>query len=476
MEEKGPARDPDVAHGSEERIADTLLREIRERRGAVGPPNGLQRLLALEDESAPALACGGERPREWFKHGDWRVYAPPVEGGVGTVVASFSGADEREAALFRDAVSGRVFPPFDLATAYDLYVSEGWVAETAQRKLSPWQLDAFYRLKRFVPRKVQLAARRSLARRQQQPEFPAWPLDRSVVRLLRLFAYCTLLAQGRREAGFRWFWPDGHRAALILTHDVEEEEGFRLALEVADLEEELGFRSSFNVGGWYPIDWGVVHELSTRGFEIGSHGLSHDRSLFGSRKAFETQLPALRDVIDRLGASGFRSPSTYRVFDWIGELPVDYDCSMPHSDPFEPQPGGCCTLWPFFVGKVVELPYTLPQDHTLFTLLGQRTAELWLEQATAIEEEFGLIHCLSHPDRGYLAEPRNRALYREFLTAMAERHEVWKALPQEVAAWWRQRDVGEVQAGLGTVRIDEGADVVLEPPARSLTAGRESRL
>ena len=85
-----------------------------------------------------------------------------------------------------------------------------------------------------------------------------------------------------------------YHAALILTHDVETGDGLRRALELADLEQERGFRSSFNVvAGDYPIDDGILRELTDRGFEIGLHGLHHDRSLFSSRAEFERQLPAL---------------------------------------------------------------------------------------------------------------------------------------------------------------------------------------
>jgi hypothetical protein len=171
----------------------------------------------------------------------------------------------------------------------------------------------------------------------------------------------------------------------------------------------------------------------------------------------------LRDLGELVGAVSFRSPATYRVVDWIGELPFECDCSMPHSDPFEPQPGGCCTLWPFFIGRVVELPYTMPQDHTLFTLLGHRTPKLWLDQAARIENENGMIECLTHPDRGYLGDARKRSLYAEFLDAMSERAGLWRALPREVAAWWRSRDNGEGEHGL--VRIGESPDeVMFDPP------------
>jgi peptidoglycan/xylan/chitin deacetylase (PgdA/CDA1 family) len=307
-----------------------------------------------------------------------------------------------------------------------------------------------------------------LIRRQGLPSFPRWPIDKSVSRLLRFYAYCLLLARGENEAEFRWFWPDRYRAAAILTHDVETARGLSLAVELADLEQECGFRSSFNVGGWYESDPGILRDLTARGFEVGMHGLRHDRTLFSSRAAFEAQRPALAALASRLGAEGFRSPSTYRVFEWLAELPISYDGSIPHSDPFEPQPGGCCSLWPFFIGQVVELPYTLPQDYTLFTLLAHRSPALWLEQVDKIVEEFGLIHALTHPDRGYLGDLANRECYRELLVALAERDEIWKPLPRELANWWRLRDADgadEPQLRRGPIRIGETADdVELEPP------------
>jgi peptidoglycan/xylan/chitin deacetylase (PgdA/CDA1 family) len=357
-------------------------------------------------------------------------------------------------------------PDEELEREYERLVFERWRETSPNRQLSTGQLNAFYRVKPLIPRRAQLAARRALIRWQRLPEFPQWPLDLTVARLLRDHAFCTLHAQGRRQAAFRWFWPAGYDAAVILTHDVEGQSGLPLAIELADTEQALGFRSSFNVGAWYDVDPGFVRELTSRGFEVGVHGLRHDRSLFASRAAFEAQQPALRELIERLGARGFRSPATHRVLPWIAELPIEYDCSVPHSDPYEPQPGGCCSLWPFFIGPVVELPYTLPQDHLLFTLLRHKTPSLWIEQARRIEAENGLVQVVSHPDPGYLGDREKRARYLELLRALAERPALWKALPREVASWWRERDSGAAAAS-GTIAIGDTPDeVVLSPPER----------
>jgi peptidoglycan/xylan/chitin deacetylase (PgdA/CDA1 family) len=451
---------------------------------------GLERLLKPLESVTLDTAPGTGQEEVWMSAGEWRLLATPrlrpSAISPGSVeIERFQLENGRSLSAFQRQ-GGSVYVPFDLDEAYSNFVTEAWSQKGDVRQLSEGQLKLYYRVKGFLPREFWLALRRFFIRIGKPPRFPAWPFDRSIDRLLRFYALCLLLESGQEQAPFLWFWPGTHRAALALSHDVESEEGLGLALELADLEQERGLRSSFNiVGAQYEIDMGIVRELQNRGFEIGLHGLHHDRSLFSSREEFERQLPGLSEAARRLGAHGFRSPATYRVLDWLEELPVEYDCTVPHSDPYEPQPGGCCSLWPFMLGRIVELPYTLPQDHTLFTLLRNRSVTPWLEQANAIEERFGLIQVLSHPDRGFLGDADKRALYVELLDALAEREQLWKALPHEIASWWRRREGGETRGAAeqraGTFRrLDEpGQDYVLiEPPADepapALSSSRQS--
>jgi predicted glycosyltransferase/peptidoglycan/xylan/chitin deacetylase (PgdA/CDA1 family) len=420
----------------------------------------------------------GEIPAGWLRAGDWRLFVASSRASPsGDVVEQFTRDDGTTIAAVVDE-HGDVQVPFSLGGAFSGYTSEGWTSASDQQRLSVAQLDLFYRLKRVLPRSLQLALRRRFIARQGLPSFPSWPVDNSVGRLLNFYARCSLLATGATEAEFLWFWPEAHSAALILTHDVEGPEGIRLALELADLEEELGFRSSFNFGAWYDIDPAVLQELRSRGFEIGSHGLVHDRSLFSSRAAFESQLDGLARAAERLGAEGFRSPATHRTNEWLAELPALYDCTIPNSDPYEPQPGGCCSVWPFFLGQLVELPYTLPQDHTLLTLLRHRTPDLWLDQAAAIEREHGLIQCVSHPDRGYMGDADKRAVYADFLRGMVERDGIWRALPRDAASWWRRRasaKLDDPEMATGRFRLADAPDgVVFEASGGSLLVGRET--
>jgi len=436
------------------------------------PRPSLDELLRPLIDAQPRVAAGPRSQWEWLQAGDWSLPAviSEQERPAGRLLHRFT----REGSSHVDAVQlddGVVALPFDPDRSYRRLVTERWRAGADVQALSTTQLRLYYRVKRLLPRRFWLSLRRAHARRMQLPAFPAWPFEPSVDQLLRFSAACRLHSAGRSEAQFIWFWPGRHRAAAILTHDVESADGLRRSLALADLEQERGLRSSFNlVAGDYPVDHGILRDLRDRGFEIGLHGLHHDRSLFSSRHEFERQLPLLADAARDLGAVGFRSPATHRRLEWLPELPVGYDCTVPHSDPYEPQPGGCTSIWPFLIDGMVELPYTLPQDHTLFTVLGRRSPQLWLEQLDRIEQRHGLVQCLSHPDRGYLGDADKRAMYASLLDALREREQLWKPLPREVAAWWRRRAAARAcggEFGRGIMRVDAGAAFaqLLPPPA-----------
>jgi hypothetical protein len=124
--------------------------------------------------------------------------------------------------------------------------------------------------------------------------------------------------------------------------------------------------------------------------------------------------------------------------EWMQALEIEYDLSFFDTDPFEPIPGGTMSIWPFEIGRFVELPYTLVQDYTLTAVLGETTPRIWVEKVDFIETFSGLALLNSHPD--YLLQPANWRLYEQFLQAMRRRDgSYWHALPREVARWWRAR-------------------------------------
>jgi hypothetical protein len=152
---------------------------------------------------------------------------------------------------------------------------------------------------------------------------------------------------------------------------------------------------------------------------------------------FEQRLPAIRDYARRWGATGFRSPATQRVWEWMPELGFDYDSSYTDTDPYEPQAGGCCSYLPFFNQEQVELPITLPQDHTLFVILQQTDGDLWVDKARHIRDRGGMALALAHPD--YAVDARLVSAWSRLLAEFRDDDTAWRALPGEVAAWWRRR-------------------------------------
>jgi len=126
-----------------------------------------------------------------------------------------------------------------------------------------------------------------------------------------------------------------------------------------------------------------------------------------------------------------------RRAEWMDMLDFEYDSSFPDTDPYEPQPGGCCSIWPYFIGHLVELPLTMPQDHTLYEILGHADLSVWHDKADWIIGEGGLVVINLHPD--YNTDPGRLGCYERFLRFMAERRDMWHARPADVARWWRAR-------------------------------------
>jgi hypothetical protein len=130
------------------------------------------------------------------------------------------------------------------------------------------------------------------------------------------------------------------------------------------------------------------------------------------------------------------------------DLGCRYDSSFPDTDPFEPQPGGCCSILPYFLGDLVELPITLVQDHTLFEILQEQDIALWRDKATWVAAHGGLVNVLVHPD--YALTPDRLTRYDELLTFLAGLEDGWHALPRDVARWWRRRAAVEAAILSGT--------------------------
>jgi peptidoglycan/xylan/chitin deacetylase (PgdA/CDA1 family) len=247
----------------------------------------------------------------------------------------------------------------------------------------------FYTIKPLIPRHLQILVRRQIATYKRKRCSNIWPIDPS---------------SAQAPNGWKG-WSDQKQFALILTHDVDTAKGHDRCYELMDLEEKLGFRSSFNfVPERYKVSFQLIKDLKKRGFEVGVHGLKHDGKLYLNRRTFEQRAKTINAYINDWECTGFRSPSMHCNLYWLQDLDIEYDLSTFDTDPFEPQPIGVSTIFPFCVNdessgkRYIELPYTMPQDFTLFILLKERNTNIWKKKIDWIAEKGGMALINTHPD------------------------------------------------------------------------------
>jgi hypothetical protein len=303
----------------------------------------------------------------------------------------------------------------------------------------------YYSVKPFVPRNLRWALRRKRAVGIRERNTETWPINSAA-----------------SAPPVDWLgWPDDKRFAVVITHDVESQKGLEKVRQLAEVEEKFGFRSSFNFipRGGYDVPEELRLWLKKRDFEVGVHDLYHDGKLYHSRSGFREKAEQINFHLREWEAVGFRSGFMLRQLDWLHDLNAEYDASTFDTDPFEPQPDGCRTIFPFFVqdparpvgSGYVELPYTLPQDSTLYLLLGERSPEIWLHKLDWIAKHGGLVLVNIHPD--YIDFDRSDFAHFQYPVSLVTdllRHlevhyagQFWNPLPRELAAWFRRSRVGE---------------------------------
>ncbi len=379
----------------------------------------------------------------YFRFGDAIGYGQ-VAGADPARCASHALADLRPLA---SAGGGRVRLPFDLSAVVDNLRREhyrqgqdNWLqprsgAGDAARRL-------YYAFRPFMGVAVRRHFQKARFKGWEKIAFPRWPVDLSVDVLMESAMTLALEASGRERMPFIWFWPEGAPACGMMTHDVEGKAGLEFCDELAGIDEAHGVPSAFQlIPEIHRRLWPeTAQRLRDRGFEVNLHDLNHDGRLFADRETFLERARRINHYAREFGCEGFRSGAMYREQDWFDAFEFAYDMSVPNVAHLEPQRGGCCTVMPYFIGNVLELPLTTTQDYTLFHILGDYSTTLWEEQIRTIVERHGLISVIAHPD--YLTGARERDVYLQLLRHLADlrdREGVWMALPGEINRWWRNR-------------------------------------
>lgn len=299
-------------------------------------------------------------------------------------------------------------------------------------------VDFFYDVKPFFPRKLQLFFRRKLIRNRLRHCADRWPIDPVAAKV---------------PADWKG-WPDNKKFAVVLTHDVDTKKGYDNCTSLMKLDQDMGFRAAFNFVPErdYSLSPRMRQQLEKNGFEIGVHDLKHNGKLFKSADQFTRGAEKINSYLKEWNCKGFRAGAMHCNLDWIHQLHIEYDASTFDTDPFEPRPESRRTIFPIWVepnalgNGFVELPYTLPQDFTLFVMMQERNITIWKKKLDWIVEQGGMALILTHPDymsfgEGVGPEEYPAQFYQELLNYIKCKYDgmYWHALPRDVSRFLTEK-------------------------------------
>jgi hypothetical protein len=412
----------------------------------------VESLMLLERYRCPEhfvnFVASGDAPRStgYFKFGDDVI----CFGQISAEAAHLSPNEPLFDSISRVVVDdSSVLLPFDPAEVITNLRTERYREGTG---IKPWPAanlirNSYYMIRPLMPVRVRKRLQKLYFRGWQQISFPRWPVDVTVESIHENLLSFAVRARGGQAIPFIWFWPEGVPSCAIVTHDVETQSGLDFCSKLMDLNDSFGIKSSFQVvpEERYEIPEGFPDEVRARGFELNIHDLNHDGHLFRDKAEFLRRAARINQYAGKFGSLGFRSAILYRNLDWITHLEFMYDMSVPNVSHLDPQRGGCCTVLPYFVGNLVELPVTMTQDYTLFHILDDYSTDMWLEQSARIRSKNGMLSVIVHPD--YLDSSAARDAYCGLMSHLRDLRsagQTWIALPREVAAWWKQRSLMEL--------------------------------
>jgi len=372
-------------------------------------------------------------------------------GDAATCFGSYHGLKpaQHPAAILHDALSdtvqenGTTYLPFIPSQVADNLRSEKYVADWRLAEPMSVLSRMYYLIRPILSVGVRRHLQKLYFRGWEKLPFPRWPVDCSVDNLFQQLLLLSLKSNGVNHIPFIWFWPEGASSCTIMTHDVESEFGRAFCEKLMDIDDSFGIKASFQIvpEERYAVTPGFLDSIRHRGFEIAVHDLNHDGHLFEDKDEFLERAHRINSYGREYSTEGFRAGVLYRKQVWYDALKFSYDMSVPNVASLDPQRGGCCTVMPYFLDEVLELPVTTIQDYTLFYILKDYSINIWKQQIDLIMKKHGLLSFIIHPD--YVIQPREQAIFKEllaYLRQLRDEKNVWTTTPSEVNRWWRQRD------------------------------------
>lgn len=385
------------------------------------------------------IAPANSREAGYFRFGENVLYGRPA---VGSPCSNPDGPlyDVSGDITQRGSALQLPFDPSEVVTNfhYERYAT----CSGTKTKTASLIRKAYYAARPFLPVAVRKHLQKIHLNGWRDLTFPHWPVDTTVDNLMGELMSLAIRQQNGARIPFIWFWPQGKNSCAIVTHDVETQLGVDWSARLMDINESYAMPASFQIvpEERYRVTEDYLESIRKRGFEVNVQDLNHDGHLYRGRELYQQRVARINEYGKRYQAAGFRAGVLYRNQEWYNLLDFEYDTSVPNVAHLDPQRGGCCTVMPYFIGNLVELPVTTTQDYSLFHILNDYSLQLWDQQIKMIQRKNGLINVIIHPD--YITKPREEAVYAELLTMLAQvrcNENVWIALPKDVSSWWRQR-------------------------------------
>ncbi len=283
------------------------------------------------------------------------------------------------------------------------------------------------------------------SRFSKQPGFPGWPIEGSVDVIRTIFLNSLKLIQKNIKIGE--FWPNGKKFAIALTHDIDTGKGLKNIKLFSAIEEQFGFRSTwFIVGDYYKKDYEQLNRLIDKRHEIGLHGYSHDNKLaYLSIKKIEERISKCRKFIGRYGIKGFRSPSLLNSenLEKVLQKYFLYDSTIPTNEKYlsDSDYSGCCSAFPYFKGRMLEIPITMPMDSSLVFLnySTDSISDLWIKKLDWIKALGGVAILNVHPEPHFSGNKKMLNVYRKFIGYISTMNDVWVTTMEQIANHWKKR-------------------------------------
>lgn len=258
-------------------------------------------------------------------------------------------------------------------------------------------------------------------------------------------------------------WPEGKRAAVVFSADVDVESPFQWAnrgkpvatlgeieqrrfgprrglVRLLDLLAEFGATGSFYVPGAvmeaYP--W-IVPGLLEAGHEVGLHGVYHERVDTLSPAEFDAVMDRSLELYQRQGGAlpvGFRSPAWELAPGQVAQLrrpEILYDSSLMGMD------------HPYRLDGLIEVPVHWPVDDAPYYRFfggGRDTSpptspaallDAWRFEFDAVAAAGGLFMITVHP---WMSGRASRTeMLRRLFAHIADVPEIWWTTAAEVARW-----------------------------------------